>query len=245
MPEPIRTSKSEEERGHDPTRTALPGSESEPRGADSRDSGRSHPKGTPSKLPASRGLWQKWRLFAYDNFVKPLVTSRNPPWYDARGVALGLFIGLGVPVGGHTLALVSLRVVLRFNFLVAAAFTFVNNPLNMVPLCYGYYVLGSAMLGRQADLSLETFEKLIHPVMDKAYFWEAFEAFVGLGCEFLVRWFAAALPIAVVSSIVGYVLAFKAQKRRCIKAAEKMGITYEQLLKNLEAKEHPQRSNSD
>ncbi len=185
---------------------------------------------------AASRLWTRCRELAYENFIKPLVTSRNPPKYDARAVGLGLVIGFGIPVGGHFLSLALLRVAIRFNYLVAATFTFVCNPLNMVPLYYGYYLLGSTVLGRKSSMDMDAFEKLINPVLDKAYFWEALSAFAALGYEFLIRWVVAAVILAVVFGIPGYVITFKIQAERCKAAAKKLGTTYEQLLKDMECR---------
>jgi uncharacterized protein (DUF2062 family) len=168
--------------------------------------------------------------------VEPLVYSSCPPWYDARGVSLGLIIGFLVPVGGQLLALAGLRVLIRFNYIVAAVFTLVSNPLNMAPLYYGYYCLGSLILGRCMALDYCLFEKLMNPIMDKSYFWEAFAAFMGLGREILVRWLVAAASLALVFGTVGYIATFKVQKDRCKHAAEKLGEKYEKYLEELEIK---------
>ena len=34
-------------------------------------------------------------------FLAPLLSSSNPPWFDARGIAAGLAIGFGIPVGAR------------------------------------------------------------------------------------------------------------------------------------------------
>jgi uncharacterized protein len=186
--------------------------------------------------PREIGLWEKCRLWFRKLFVEPLVYSSCPPWYDARAVSLGLVTGFLVPVGGHLITLAILRVLLRFNYMIAFAFTFVSNPLNVVPLYYGYYCLGSLILGRPVALDYGVFEKLMNPVMDKSYFWEAFAAFMELGREILVRWLVAAASLALVFGTAGYVVTFKVQKDRCKRAAEKLGEKYEKYVEELEIK---------
>jgi hypothetical protein len=39
------------------------------------------------------------------NLIAPLSLSNNPLCFDARGVAIGPFAALGIPIGGHTIAL--------------------------------------------------------------------------------------------------------------------------------------------
>lgn len=70
--------------------------------------------------------------------------------------------------------------------------------------------------------------------MDKTYFWEALAAFADLGCEIVVRWTVAAVILATVFGILGYVVTFRIQEKRCRRAAEELGIAYEHFLEGLE-----------
>lgn len=180
-------------------------------------------------------LWNRVLRISYTNFVAPLTLSRHPAWFDARGVAAGLVIGLGLPVGGHILALTALRALVRFNYLAAIAFTWVCNPFNMLFVYYGYYCLGSVMLGECVSIDLAAFKKAFCPVLSKSYFWEEFSAFMQLGGEILVRWFVAATAVAIVSGLVGYLVTYRLQSLRCKRTAEKMGVEYEAYVKELGA----------
>jgi len=182
----------------------------------------------------SRGLLAWCRECVYDAIVQPFVSSKHPPWFDARAVALGFFVGFAFPMGTHLTSLVVLRSLLRFNYLLAAGVTMVCNPLDIIPLYYGYYVLGSLVLGKATTLDITAVEGLMNPVMNKTYFWEAFTAFTQLGREFLVRWLVGGTIVGVVSAVPGYWITLKIQKRRCEKAAMKLNITYEQLLERLD-----------
>lgn len=192
---------------------------------------------TSSKKDPPKGLIKKLTHKIYVNLIEPLASSKNPPWYDARGVSAGLAAGFGVPIGGHAAALVLLRFVFRFNFFIAFAFTFVGNPLNMVPMYYGYYCLGSYILGKPVSMDFTLFEKLMHPVMSKTYFWEAMGAFGELGKEILVRWSVSAVLLATVFGTLGYFVTLNVQRKRCRKAAEKLGMQYEAYLKLTEESE--------
>jgi uncharacterized protein len=183
---------------------------------------------------SQHGIMKRAKLWVHSTFVQPLVLSKSPPRHDALSVSLGLIIGLIIPVGGQLAALALLRMIMRFNYVIAAAFTLVSNPLNMIPLYYGYYCLGSLVLGKQVSMNFEVFEKLMHPVMDKTYFWEALAAFTDLGCEILVRWTVAAVLLATIFGILGYVVTFRIQEKRCRRAAEGLGIAYEHFLTGLE-----------
>jgi|SRR5271157_4032401 len=183
---------------------------------------------------ASTGLWARSRGIIRKNVVDPLVFSRHPPWFDAAGVSLGFVIGFAVPMGGHFLSLGLLRLLFRFNFVLAFAFTSVVNPFNIIPLYYGYYWLGSLVLGRPVAMNFEVFQRIMNPVLDKAYFWEVHAAFIQLGWEILARWSVAAAILAAVSGALGYVITYRIQKKRCMRKAQMLGIQYEKYLERLE-----------
>jgi hypothetical protein len=191
-----------------------------------------------SKKSSTTRQWSFSHLYhwLFANFIEPLVKSRNPPRYDAVSVSIGLAIGFVIPVGGQLLILAFFRFLFSFNYIVAAGFTLVSNPFNMIPLYYGYYCLGSYVLGRSINLHFERFEKLMTPVMDKSYFWEAFVAFAELGSDILLRWFVAAVLLATVFGFLGYIITLNIQKRRCKAAAARLGMRYEEFLARLQEK---------
>jgi uncharacterized protein (DUF2062 family) len=71
----------------------------------------------------------------------------------AAGVAAGLFIGLLIPVAQILLAAVA-AVALRANIPVAAAATFITNPLTVPPIYYAAYHLGAWVTGAPAPAAL-------------------------------------------------------------------------------------------
>jgi uncharacterized protein (DUF2062 family) len=167
-------------------------------------------------------------------FLDPLLSSSNPPWFDARGIAAGLAIGFGIPVGAQMLCLGIARLLIRFNTLVAFAFTWVNNPITLIPMYYGYYYLGSLILGRSEMMTLEGFHQLMDPVIRSGYFWQSLRAFAHLGADIVLRWAVAAVVVAILSGILGYAVGYFVQSRRCIRKARRMGISYEKLVAELE-----------
>ena len=166
--------------------------------------------------------------------VEPFKSSNNPPWFDARGVAFGLLIGFGIPLGAQMVCLGLLRLILRFNVVIAFAFTWVNNPITLIPMYYAYYVIGSLLLGKPAVMTLADFHDLMKPVLQAQYFFNSVHAFMILGGDLLVRWFLAALSIAIPAAIVGYFVSYRVQRARCRSKAEKLGINYRKLLQQLE-----------
>lgn len=68
-----------------------------------------------------------------------------------RGVALGLFVGILIPVM-HTALAAILAIPTRANLVLAAAFTLVVNPLTIPPLYYAAYRIGSWELHQDVPL---------------------------------------------------------------------------------------------
>lgn len=63
----------------------------------------------------------------------------------ARGVAVGVFVGLSPTVGFQTLLMLLGCVALRANFPIAFVVSWVSNPLTMAPLYLGFNQLGEAL----------------------------------------------------------------------------------------------------
>jgi hypothetical protein len=75
------------------------------------------------------------------------MTRRSVP----RAVALGLFVGVIIPVM-HTAIAAVLAIPLRANVAITAAFTLVVNPLTIPPIYYAAYRIGSWELHHDASL---------------------------------------------------------------------------------------------
>ena len=72
----------------------------------------------------------------------------------ALGVALGIFFGLLVPLAQIPISAAA-AVALRANLPVAAAATFVTNPVTFGPVYYGAYRLGKVILGEKPATEAE------------------------------------------------------------------------------------------
>jgi uncharacterized protein len=165
---------------------------------------------------------QRIRRAFNKRFALPLTPSRQPPWFHARGVAVGLIVGLGVPIGGQVLSLALLRLVFRFNTVMAFAFTWVNNPLTLLPVYYGYYCFGSYLLGNKPTIGCDQFHQLFDSVLNAAYFWASMRDIVSLGRDLLLRWALGAVVVAGVAGIVGYVTGYGVSLRVARKWAERL-----------------------
>lgn len=188
------------------------------------------------RVRTKNGLVGKFLHQLRKNLVEPLASSVHPPWFDARGIGIGLFVGFGIPVGAQIIFLGLLRLVFRFNSVMAFAFTWVNNPITLLPMYYGFYCLGSVVLGHSPVMSVEEFRNLLRPILHAGYFWDSMCSFLYLGGDLLVRWCVGALVVGATAGMVGYVVGYRARKKRCGRKARQMGITYENLVRRLESK---------
>ncbi|MCA1961241.1 MAG: DUF2062 domain-containing protein [Desulfomonile sp.] len=200
-----------------------------------------HPESEAADTPTDDRI-TGWRGRLHRVFVQPFVSSPHPPWFDARGVAIGLAISLGCPVGAQMMTLGVMRLIVRFNILIAFAVSWVMNPFTFVPIYYGYYRLGSVLLHRPEVMTLEAFRSLIAPLMAGAHFWETFRSFVALGWEFVLRWAAGAVVVTPIATILGYAAGYYLQQQRCKRRARKLGVSYGRLVRDMEMKRGARRA---
>jgi uncharacterized protein len=119
------------------------------------------------------------------------MTRRSVP----RGVALGLFVAVIIPVM-HTAIAAVLAIPARANVAVAAAFTLLVNPITIPPLYYAAYRIGSWELHHDARLVNPAAAERFSSELSRLLFWvhEA-SGSIAIGV----------LTIAVASAVIGYV----------------------------------------
>ena len=116
------------------------------------------------------------RLLRY-RVVIPIKRSRREPEHAARGVMVGVIWGL-TPTMGVQMAIVLLTWIITrrlfrwdFNVIVGFAWTWISNPLTLIPIYYVFYVTGQALLGRWDDLlGYDSFRALSQELRDAAFF---------------------------------------------------------------------------
>jgi uncharacterized protein len=118
------------------------------------------------------------------------MTKRSVP----RAVALGLFVGVIIPVM-HTAIAAVLAIPLRANIAITAAFTLVVNPLTIPAIYYAAYRIGSWELHHDANLVNPAAAERFSSELSRILFWihEA-SGPIALGV----------LTIAAVSAAIGY-----------------------------------------
>lgn len=158
-------------------------------------------------------------------FVIPMLRSRRPPQYVARGTAIGMMLAFTPTIGLHGILVAALWGIgdrgfnWRFSPVVAFAWTWISNPLTALPIYYLLYVTGQILLGSSDDLSgyadfIQLWDQLTSG--DRSFLQELTLA----GKLFLEDWGIAmavgAVPWALGAGAVGYwgSLAFIRRHRR-------------------------------
>src|SRR3954449_2337911 len=118
------------------------------------------------------------------------MTRRSVP----RGVALGLFVAVIIPVM-HTAIAALLAIPARANVAVAAIFTLCVNPLTIPPIYYAAYRIGAWELHHDAALVNPADAERFSSELSRLLFWiHQASGSIAIGV----------LTIAVASALVGY-----------------------------------------
>jgi uncharacterized protein (DUF2062 family) len=174
----------------------------------------------PADRSRRRGFVARWRRRLYLELVVPLRRARDAPEYAARSVMVGLGLGL-TPTDGLQLALLSLLWFLfarlggwRFNWLIAAAWTTVTNPLTIPPIYFAFYLTGSALTGA-APLTYEVFVTNLGAAMPDAggAFATALAYVTILVRDIGLVMLVGSLPYAATGAALGYLAAKRAIDR--------------------------------
>ncbi|HVZ00899.1 MAG TPA: DUF2062 domain-containing protein [Dongiaceae bacterium] len=106
-----------------------------------------------------RDFWDRAARLVRFRLVVPLMRSRHPPEYSARGTAVGLAwaftptVGIQMPIVLATWLVA--RRVFRWDFslILGLAWTWATNVFTALPCYYVFYVTGRLLLGRWDDVS--------------------------------------------------------------------------------------------
>lgn len=121
----------------------------------------------------------------------------------ARGVAIGLFFGLLVPVAQFLLA-AAFAVWLRGHVAVAVGATLISNPLTFAPLYWFAHRIGSILLGQSPAANAEAAQAHAHAQAAAAHGWLAgtWEAIQSAGAPLLL----GLAVLALTGALLGFAL---------------------------------------
>ncbi|NOG47640.1 MAG: DUF2062 domain-containing protein [Calditrichaeota bacterium] len=143
----------------------------------------------------------------YNNKIRPKIKKgfdeiRHPgnhPRTTALSIAIGIFIGIAIPMGFQVWAMAILLLAIRYNLIIASFVSLISNPLTILPIYFAVISFGEFVL--QISFPWELF----YSFLDEP----GFEKIVEFGTEGMFIFFTGSLLIATILSIPAYFLSFK------------------------------------
>ena len=164
------------------------------------------------QLRSSQFSWTRGCRYYY----LKLIRQRGSPAAIARGLSVGIFAGLFPLFGLQTIMGVGLATICKGNKIIAAAATWISNPLTYVPIFFFNFRVGLftlSMLGVNPDLpDLDAFQALITTPDNLA-----FEALIDLGWLVSGALFLGCFVVGSISAVIAYfggLWLFKVLKQR-------------------------------
>lgn len=148
-----------------------------------------------SKHKRSRSRWHRfWRYYSWR-----LVRQKGSPEFLARGLAAGVFAGLFPLFGLQTIIGVALAIVFRGNKWMAAAGTWVSNPLTYGPIYWLNFQVGQWLLKSHEVFDMERIKST--------------KALLEVGADFLLTLFVGCVVMATLSAFLSYFIGIKLIRR--------------------------------
>lgn len=162
---------------------------------------------------------QRTARYYYLRFVR----LKGDPGVLARGVAIGLFIGITPTIPLHTILILLLAFVTRSSKVAGLLTSLaISNPLTIPPTYYLCWRVGAWVT--RTDISWLRIKEVLEQVLSDAAFMERMAALAHLGREAMVTLMLGGFLLALPAAMAGYVVAFRffATVRR--KRQERQGL---------------------
>ncbi len=91
----------------------------------------------------------------YKKILSLFLKQDGSPFFNAKGIAVGVFCGCFPFFGFQTLLGLFLARVVKGNLFLAAVGTWISNPFTYAPLYFFNYKVGSSLLRNSPDIILE------------------------------------------------------------------------------------------
>lgn len=154
--------------------------------------------------PGLRRVWSRRLRYWYYRLIRLQSSSEA----IARGLAVGVFAGLFPFFGLQTLMGIALAFLVRGNKLVAAAGTWISNPLTDIPIFLFNFQVGQWLLGRHQ-------EPLDFTVLHS---WDSIiELGTGIATSLLLGSFAMGMALGILSYFLGLWFVRTVRQRRLMR----------------------------
>ncbi len=119
----------------------------------------------------------------------------------AIGTAIGLFVGMIPLIPCQTIIAIILCLILRGNFAIAFAVSWISNPITILPLAYLTYLIGNFIIGEKGSSVI--LQKMNWNIFKSDHIWSSF---VTLSTQFGKAFFIGLPVIALSAALIGYLL---------------------------------------
>ena len=144
-----------------------------------------------------KNLFKKDKLKEY---LHKLVNLQATPAKIAFSIALGIFIGLLIPMGLQTIFIIPLAMATGCNLIVAYAATLISNPFTIIPIYYLSVRIGSYFT--HINFSWNEFNTVINN--------PTYGNIVKLGADGMIVFFTGSFFQAIIFSALFYFISLKA-----------------------------------
>ena len=140
----------------------------------------------------------------YRNFFSLVLKQDGTPFFNAKGVAIGVFCGCFPFFGFQTLLGLSLARFAKGNLFLAALGTWISNPFTYIPLYFFNYKVGSYFIKTSSDI---IFDKNII----KYELWQQGSVF---SLRIILGSTLVGLLLAFISGVISFLLYKRRKKKR-------------------------------
>ncbi len=140
-------------------------------------------------------------------YAVKLAKQSGTPEFVARGVFIGLFIGLLIPFGFQIMIALPLAFIFKANKITAVGFTFITNNFTIFFIypfqCFiGSYIIAHPISYDHLTSRLKSF--LHFAVSSEASIRKSYEELMLLGQEIVIPFFVGGLALGLVAGVLGY-----------------------------------------
>ena len=134
-----------------------------------------------------RAPWQRRLRYLYIRFIR----LRGHPREIARGIAAGVFAGCYPLFGLQTIIGIAIAAAIRGNKIMAAAATWISNPLTYVPIYAFNFQIGRWLLRQPMDMQVFTNA-------------DSFREWTSLGVNITLALMVGSTAVGLVLSVISY-----------------------------------------
>ena len=142
---------------------------------------------------------RKFNTLSLKYYFEKILHLKYTPSKIALSIAIGIFLGLVLPMGFQTFVAVPIALMLGCNMLLTVAATLISNPITILPIYYVAIKIGQFITN--ISLSWDTISQTIsHPSLEKILL---------LSKDGLIVLFTGTFVLATIISLIVYFITLK------------------------------------